>query len=220
MINKSNIIVLDTETTGLNPSTGDELLQLSIIDSNGSILFNEHFKPQIAAEWPQAMEVNKITPEFVADKKPARYFLDVIQNIFDNADIIVGYNTNFDLRFIKSLGVEISNKSQIIDVMENFAIIYGAYDEKKGNPKRQKLTKCAEYYNFDWSTTGTHAHDSLGDAYATLHCYKEIEKGMRTVVDVHGSTKVVFNAKRKLREFCNKEKRCIYFANVVENGMI
>lgn len=38
MNNKKNIICLDLETTGLNP-TLDEVLQLSIIDGCGDVLF-------------------------------------------------------------------------------------------------------------------------------------------------------------------------------------
>lgn len=39
-----NIICLDTETTGLN-HYDDEILQLSIIDGSGAILFSEYVKP-------------------------------------------------------------------------------------------------------------------------------------------------------------------------------
>lgn len=37
-------IVIDTETTGLDPIV-DELLQVSIIDNNGNTLFDEFVKP-------------------------------------------------------------------------------------------------------------------------------------------------------------------------------
>lgn len=40
----SKKIVIDTETTGLNAKT-DELLQVSIIDTDGNVLFDSYFKP-------------------------------------------------------------------------------------------------------------------------------------------------------------------------------
>lgn len=36
------------------------------------------------------------------------------------------------------------------------------------------LTKCAEYYGYDWGTDI--AHDSLADCRATLYCYKKMKE--------------------------------------------
>ena len=171
---RNNIIVFDTETTGLSPESGDEMLQLSIIDGDGNVLFDEYLKPQQKTEWTEAMKVNGITPDFVADKKSVSDYIKRIQAIFNSADVIVGYNTQFDIRFVKAVGIEINEQTEIVDVMQDFAEIYGEINEKYGGYKWQKLIKCADYYDFDWSSTGTHAHDSLGDTYATLHCYKKI----------------------------------------------
>lgn len=59
-------IVIDTETTGLNADT-DELLQVSIIDSQGNTLFNSYIKPLYTDNWNKAMAVNHIIPEMVAN---------------------------------------------------------------------------------------------------------------------------------------------------------
>lgn len=64
----SDAIVIDTETTGLSPLDGAEILQLSIINQDGEILFNEYFKPMFAESWEIAMQINHITPEMVAEK--------------------------------------------------------------------------------------------------------------------------------------------------------
>lgn len=175
---KEKIIILDTETTGFSP-TSDEILQLSIIDGNNEVLINEYFKPEYKAEWKEAMAVNGITPEFLEDKKCIKEYLNQIQIIFDNADCIVGYNTSFDLNFLKAIGIKINDKTEIIDVMRDFAEIYGEFNKKTGKYKWQKLIKCAEYYGFDWNTTGTHAHDSLGDCFATLHCFINLKEEMK-----------------------------------------
>ena len=70
-------IVIDTETTGLNADT-DELLQVSIIDSQGNTLFNSYIKPLYTDNWNKAMAVNHITPEMVAN---APNILEVKQEI-------------------------------------------------------------------------------------------------------------------------------------------
>ncbi|EKE4776781.1 hypothetical protein OU084_001826, partial [Campylobacter coli] len=46
---KLNVIIIDIETTGL--SHLDEILQLSIINENGSVIFNKYFKPQDKTSW-------------------------------------------------------------------------------------------------------------------------------------------------------------------------
>ena len=142
-----NIICLDTETTGLN-RYDDEILQLSIIDGSGAILFSEYVKPVHHESWTDAEKVNHISPSMVKDCKPLLYYAHTIQLILENADMIVGYNIHgFDLPFIFNSGIEYHAKenSIVVDVMLAFAEIYG---QKRYNEyKWQKLKTCAEYYS-------------------------------------------------------------------------
>lgn len=41
----------------------------------------------------------------VKNRPTFRFFRKQVQEIFDAADLVVGYNTDFDLAFIKSKGV-------------------------------------------------------------------------------------------------------------------
>lgn len=164
-------IVVDTETTGFVAGE-DELLQVSIIDGNGKVLFDEYFKPSSHSEWKSAEAVNHISPEMVADCPCIEEKLPVLQTLFDNADVIIGYNTIFDIGFLKAAGITFSSNIQYIDVMRDFAPIYGQWNEEKQSWKWQKLTTCAEYYGYDWNKAT--AHNSLGDCYATLYCYNKI----------------------------------------------
>lgn len=165
-------IVIDTETTGLDADT-DELLQVSIIDGQGNTLFNSYIKPLFTENWDGAMAVNHITPEMVANAPNIFEVKQEINRILNSANIIVGYNTNFDLSFLSAVGIE-NSKATVIDVMQDFADIYGEWSDKYGCNKGQKLTKCAEYYGYDWGTDI--AHDSLADCRATLYCYQKMLK--------------------------------------------
>lgn len=165
-------IVIDTETTGLNPKW-DEILQLSIIDENKNVLFNKLLRPIWNHSWDSAEEVNHISPEIVKEKQTIVTYAKEIQEILNNADCIIGYNIRYDLDFLMECGFETPyNKS--IDIMYTFAEIYGEWNDYYESYTWQKLVTCADYYNFDWNCTGTHAHDSLGDCLATLYCYKKI----------------------------------------------
>lgn len=166
------ILILDTETTGLD-CTEDEILQLSIIDIDGNEVFNSYFKP-FAKSWSEAQKVNHITPEMVADAPRLSDKANEINMIFAETSTIIGYNTYFDLNFLKSNGIVIPNDSKIVDVMTEFAVVYGEFSEKYGSYKWQKLTTAASYYDYDWNSHGE-AHDSLSDCYATLHVYNSMK---------------------------------------------
>ena len=72
--NNPNRVYLDTETTGLHPEEGDEILSLTIVDANGRLLFDERFKPKHKKEWPEAQAVNHISPDDV--ERTSRLQLD------------------------------------------------------------------------------------------------------------------------------------------------
>ena len=60
---------------------------------------------------------------------------------------------------------------RVYDVMSVFAEVYGEYSDYHGGYKWQKLTVAANYFGYKF-----HAHDSLEDVRATLHCYKKIQE--------------------------------------------
>ena len=170
--NHSSTIVIDTETTGLDPEK-DELLQVSIIDIDGNELFNSYFKPH-AISWHEAEKVNHISPEMVQNAPAIADKIARINEIVYSAEKIIGYNTYFDLRFLISNGLIISEDAVIEDVMKRFAPIYGQWNEYFEDYKWQKLTTAASYYGYDWESRPYGAHNSLADCYATLYVHNKI----------------------------------------------
>ena len=150
----------------------DELLQVSIIDYDGKTLYNQHIRPVRATSWKQAENVNGISPEMVEDCPTISEEMPKINEILLKSDTIIGYNTVFDLSFLSACGAKWSALE--IDVMREFAPIYGERNEKNRDYKWQKLTTCADYYGYDWGKDK--AHDSLSDCRATLFCYKKIRQ--------------------------------------------
>lgn len=92
-------IVIDTETTGLDPFH-DELLQVSIIDEEGNVLFDSYFKPIRHTDWWEAESVNGISPEMVADAPYINEKAAELYAILSQAHWIIGYNVDFDLNFL------------------------------------------------------------------------------------------------------------------------
>ena len=163
----TKIIVFDTETTGVTED--DEIIQLSIIDGNGKTLINEYVHPYWKKEWAAAARVNGITPEMVKDAPYPHDLIPKVKGIFEAADILVAYNNQFDLSFLRRWGISDSGKEQY-DVMLEFAQEYGEWNEYFGDYKWQKLSTAASYYGYKFK-----AHDSLEDVRATLYVYKKLQ---------------------------------------------
>lgn len=169
MILNENCIVFDTETTGLNPEK-DEILQLSIINGNGDVLFHEYIKPSRKKKWTEAQKIHNISPQMVKNCKTFRNFKKQIQEIFDSVEIIIAYNATFDIRFLEKVGIDCCREQkEILDPMIDFAEIYGDFSEYHNSYKWQKLSTAAQYYNYQFK-----AHDALEDVKATLHIAKQI----------------------------------------------
>lgn len=162
------VMALDIETTGFYPPQ-DEVLSLAIIDGNGKNLFYEKFKPEHNTAWPEAQAVNGIAPDDVADSPFFCEKTEWVNLLLAKAAVIVGYNhEGFDLPFLAQFGVCPPEDVKLADVMVDYAEIKGEWDKNHQDWKWQKLVDCAAHYGYHY-----HAHDSLGDAGATLVCARK-----------------------------------------------
>ena len=74
----------------------------------------------------EAEKVNHISPKLVADCPNISTEITRISSILSRAEKIVGYNTPFDLDFLRAAGVQIPESVEIADVMQMFAEIKDA----------------------------------------------------------------------------------------------
>ena len=157
----SKVLCFDIETTGVNHKH-DEILQLSIVNGNGVVLFDEYIKPRRKQSWPHAQKVHGIFPEMVDNKPTIDEYLPRLNHIFSSAELLVGYNIiSFDMHFLNSAGVCFPDVIKVFDVMKEFQGI-----SQKYSMTNQKLETCASFFGYEFK-----AHSSLEDALATLHCY-------------------------------------------------
>lgn len=120
-------IVLDTETTGLDPEA-DEILQLAIIDGNGNVLWNKLYKPEYVTHWPKAEAINHINPFDVRKCECITKDVEAIQNIINRAREICVFNAKFDLAFLAEIGIRL-NRNKVTDTMREYAETF--YGSKK-----------------------------------------------------------------------------------------
>lgn len=97
-------IILDTETTGLDPATGDRLVEIAGVEVLNFIPTGEHFHVYLNPERDvpdEAFQVHGLSTEFLKDKP---LFKDVAQdflNFIGDARLVI-HNAEFDMKFLNS----------------------------------------------------------------------------------------------------------------------
>lgn len=169
----ADLVVLDIETTGLNPNE-DEILQVSIVSGTGEVLLDTYINPLYKSDWEEAQNINGISPDMVKDAPCIFEVIPKINAILSEAKKIVGYNhINFDFEFLDRWGVVLPRNAEYIDVMFEFAPIYGEWNDYYQDYKWQSLATCAYYFGYDWGEDK--AHDGAADCRATLFCYNKLK---------------------------------------------
>jgi DNA polymerase-3 subunit epsilon len=169
------IVVLDTETTGLNAGLGDRIVELGCIEVlNRRVtgkLFHRYVNPERESE-VGALKVHGITNEFLQDKPKFREiaaeFLDYIQG----AQLVI-HNAAFDLEF---LNLELSRlglppvEGHCAAVIDSLALARDLHPGKKNS-----LDALCERYQVDH--TQRTLHGALLDASLLAEVYLAMTRG-------------------------------------------
>ena len=95
-------IVLDTETTGLNPRSGDRIIEVGCVEIINRRLTGNNFHTYINPERDSeegALAVHGLTTEFLSDKPKFAEVADELRDYVRDAEIII-HNAPFDLAFL------------------------------------------------------------------------------------------------------------------------
>ena len=158
------VVCLDVETTGLDLRS-DEVLQIALVRGDGEVLLSRYVRPEHHSSWPLAQRTHGISPSMVEGRPSLVSLKPEIEKVFEDVDLIVGYNVAFDLLFLQSAGISFGNAS-VFDVMREFAPVAGRWDADRQRYAWVSLAYCAKFYGVP-----LRAHDALGDAQATLGCF-------------------------------------------------
>lgn len=156
-LNKDKYVILDTETTGV--FNDDEIIQLSIIDLHGNVLYNQYFKAIKDSHWG-AYKVHKISKAFLADKPTWTECWSEIRSILKDKTILI-HNDIFDKRLIE----QTCSRYNIAIDFELKTLCTMRYTEYRYNIK--KLEEVIKFLQIDFSPT--QLHNSLVDCFMCLH---------------------------------------------------
>lgn len=156
-------LVLDTETSGLAPAEGTGVCDLAIacVDEDFGVYWKIEslIDPECIIS-PGAMGVHHITQEMVADKPTLGEFMREHKYPFDDADVFIGHNCHFDLRFVRDY---LPDSFQVIDTLKLSRILWPDLDSHKLQTLR---------YTFGLDAGS--AHRAMGDVITTISLARHI----------------------------------------------
>ncbi|MEO7495638.1 MAG: DNA polymerase III subunit epsilon [Massilia sp.] len=172
-------IVLDTETTGLNPRTGDRVIEVGCVELHNRMLTGNNFHRYINPERDSeegALAVHGLTTEFLRDKPKFAEIAAELREYIQGAEVII-HNAPFDLGFLnnefKLLGLPSFTEhcSGVIDTLVN---------AKEMHPgKRNSLDALCDRYGV--SNSHRKLHGALFDAELLADVYLSMTRGQNSL---------------------------------------
>ena len=169
-------IVLDTETTGFDPATGDRIVEIGCVELIDHLPTGRSFQAYLNPERLVPIETQKVhglTDEFLADKPLFAHIVEELLEFLGDAPLVI-HNAAFDMKFVNSELHRCGRKplpyARAIDTIEIAkAKIPGA---------RYSLDELCKRFGIDLSARSKHG--ALLDAELTARVYLELVGGRQT----------------------------------------
>ncbi|HEY7665676.1 MAG TPA: DNA polymerase III subunit epsilon [Xanthobacteraceae bacterium] len=163
-------IVLDTETTGLDPFQGHRLVEIGCVELVNRIPSGQHFHAYLNPERdvpPEAVEVHGLSADFLKDKPLFNEIVDELFGFIGNAPI-VAHNALFDLGFLNAelerVGRTLIARERLVDTL--------LLARRKHPAGPNRLDDLCLRYNIDNSRRTKHG--ALLDAEILAEVYVEL----------------------------------------------
>ena len=156
-----------------------EMLELTIADSEGGIIYNHRFKPARMRRWN--LIPHGIKPSMVANEPSFASCRPSIQRILDGARYLAGFAIDNDLRRLEAQGVRNLPDKNIIELRDWFWLIHG---REHGLDYAQDigLARCCTELGVEIDPEKAHA--AAYDTSVTLRCLHIL---LERFVDTRGS---------------------------------
>ena len=176
-------IILDTETTGLDPSKGHRIVEIGCIEIWNKLPTGETFHKYINPERDipkEAQNVHGLSSEFLSDKPKFKEISDDFLDFISNSTI-VAHNANFDIKFIMAeleiIGKDNIELNKVIDTVK--------VARAKFPGSSVSLDALCKRFKIDLSDRSKHG--ALLDASLLSSVYLELCGGRQGALDVSNS---------------------------------
>jgi len=165
LLSELTYTVFDTETTGLNPSKGDEIIQIGAARIlNGKLLHSDTFEQLIDPQRnlpPESSKIHGITPEMLVGQPVIAKVLPAF-HAFAEDTVLVAHNAAFDMRFLqlKEAQSGLSFDHAVLDTLLLSAVIHPNQDS-------HRLEAIADRFG----VTIIGRHTAMGDAIVTAEVF-------------------------------------------------
>lgn len=179
----SRQVVLDTETTGLNPEEGHRIIEIGCVELVNRRLTQKRFHVYLNPDREidaGAQEVHGISNEFLADKPR---FADIAQDFiaFINGAELIIHNAPFDVGFLNhelallpsTAGSKVDDFSSVFDTL--------TYARKKHPGQRNSLDALCKRYSID--NSHRELHGALLDAEILADVFLLMTGGQASLLD-------------------------------------
>ena len=172
-------IVLDTETTGLNPRSGDRVIEIGCVELINRTLtgntFHRYINPERDSE-EGALAVHGLTTEFLRDKPKFAQIVDELRDYIQGAEIII-HNAPFDLGFLNAEFARLELASFNSHVGKVIDTLVQAKEMHPG--KRNSLDALCDRYGI--SNSHRKLHGALLDAELLADVYLAMTRGQNSL---------------------------------------
>ncbi|NOS73694.1 MAG: DNA polymerase III subunit epsilon [Methyloglobulus sp.] len=178
----NRLVVLDTETTGLNPQEGHRIIEIGCVELiNRRITgnrFHVYINPDRAID-QGAIEVHGITNQFLEDKPRFADVLDDFIGFIKGAELVI-HNAPFDVGFINH---EFSRLTGKVSSLDNYSSVFDtlAFARKKHPGQRNSLDALCKRYSID--NSHRELHGALLDAEILADVFLLMTGGQSSLLD-------------------------------------
>jgi DNA polymerase-3 subunit epsilon len=172
-------IVLDTETTGLNPRNGDRVIEIGCVELNNRMLTGNNFHRYINPERDSeegALAVHGLTTEFLSDKPKFAEIVEELRSYIAGAEVII-HNAPFDLGFLNAEFKRLNLPSFNEHIGEVIDTLVQAKELHPG--KRNSLDALCDRYGV--SNSHRKLHGALLDAELLADVYLSMTRGQNSL---------------------------------------